>query len=230
MSHFNVAVFTHTDKPSELEALPAPFTEEVDANSPYAEFEEDADGELNPANGKHGYWFNPNAKHDYWMLGGRWRGQLKLQQGKTGRYGDASWMRKGESVDPTRCDCAKVRDCDFTPSEAVRTQAMRYWEVVVECKPLRESEKQEDFISFYNKEYYLEQYETKEQYADHCSRFHTHSYLTPEGEWVQTGEMGWFGLDDATAESRKAYESAFAKYLKEAEQQDLFINIVDCHI
>ena len=126
MSHFNVAVFTHTDDPSELETLLAPFTEEVDANSPYAEFEEDADGELNPINGKHGYWFNPNAKHDYWLLGGRWRGQLKLKEGKNGRYGEDSWMRKGEPTDPNRCDCAKAQDCDFTPDEAVHTQAMRY--------------------------------------------------------------------------------------------------------
>ncbi|MEF9880631.1 MAG: hypothetical protein RR975_14540 [Clostridia bacterium] len=230
MSHFNLAVFTHTDDSCELEALLAPFTEDVDADSPYAEFEEDDDGELDATTGKRGYWFNPNAKHDYWLLGGRWRGQIKLQEGKTGRYGEASWTRKGEPNDPTRCDCAKVRDCDFSPSEAVCTRAVRFWEVVVEGKPLQEGENQDDFISFYSKEHYLKQYKIKEQYADSCSHFATYAYLTPAGEWVQTGEMGWFGLDDATAESRKSYETAFAEYLKEATEQDLYINIVDCHI
>ena len=39
MSHFNVAVFSHT--PDEVDALLAPFIEQVEPYSPYAVFEED---------------------------------------------------------------------------------------------------------------------------------------------------------------------------------------------
>ena len=44
MSHFNVAVFSHT--PDEVDALLAPFIEQVEAGSPYAVFEEDEDYEV----------------------------------------------------------------------------------------------------------------------------------------------------------------------------------------
>ena len=79
-------------------------------------------------------------------------------------------------------------------------------------------------------EYYLARYGTKDRYTESCARFRTHSYLSAIGEWEQTGEMGWFGCDDATDESREKYEVDFAEYLKEAEEQDLYITIVDMHI
>ena len=230
MSHFNVAVFTRTDDPDELEQLLAPYDECVESNSPYAEFEEDEDGELDERTGKRGYWSNPNAKYDWYMTGGRWRGQLRLKEGKTGRYGECSWTNKDTPVDPTRCDCAKVRDCDFTPNEAARAHATRFWEVYVEGKPLHADEKRDNFVSYYNKRYYIEKYGTKERYAESCARFSTHSYLAAIGEWEQVGQMGWFGMDDSTDVSRQRYEADFAEYLKEAEEQDLYITIVDCHI
>lgn len=230
MSHFNLAVFTYTDDPDELETLLAPFDEDVNADSPYAEFQVDETGEPDDSAGERGYWLNPNAKYDWWALGGRWRGQIKLKEGKTGHYGKDSWTNRSEPGVPLRCDCAKVRDCDFTMDEEVRAYAQRFWEVVVEDQPMREGENEDSFLTFFNKSYFLEQYGTKERYLESRSRFCTHSCLSVEGEWDQVGEMNWFGLDDATAESRKQYEANFAEYLKDAAERDLYINIVDCHI
>lgn len=230
MSHFSVAVFTRTNDPAELEQLLAPYNECVEPDSPYAEFEEDEDGNPDEKTGKRGYWINPDAKYDFWQVGGRWRGLLKLKAGKTGRYGGASWMNKDAPIDPTRCDSAKVRDCDFSPDETARARATRFWEVHVEGKPLRKGEKKDAFDSLYNGRYYLARYGTKDRYTESCARFRTHSYLSAIGEWEQTGEMGWFGCDDATDESREKYEVDFAEYLKEAEEQDLYITIVDMHI
>jgi hypothetical protein len=42
--------------------------------------------------------------------------------------------------------------------------------------------------------------------------------------------MGWWGMDDATAESRETFLESFEAFLKEAQEQNLFITIVDCHI
>ena len=42
--------------------------------------------------------------------------------------------------------------------------------------------------------------------------------------------MGWWGMDDATAESREAFRESFEAFLKEAQEQNLLITIVDCHI
>ena len=54
--------------------------------------------------------------------------------------------------------------------------------------------------------------------------------VTPDGEWHETGRMGWWGMDDATAESREAFRESFEAFLKEAQKQNLLITIVDCHI
>lgn len=230
MSHFNVAVFTRTGSQEELEQMLAPFDECVERNSPYAVFEEDEDGELDETTGKRGYWRNPNGKYDWFATGGRWRGQLRLREGKTGRYGECSWVNKDVPVNSTRCDSAKVRDCDFTPDQVAYTRAARFWEVYVEGKPLRADEKQDDFVAFYNKTYYLDRYGSKDAYAESCSRFGTFAFLTTDNGWQQPGQMGWFGFEDSTADSRKKHEDEFAACLKEAEKQDLCITIVDCHI
>ena len=228
MSHFNVAVFTR--KPDDLPALLDPFNEDVDATSPYAAFEEDEDGELNEALGKRGYWHNPNAKWDWWLLGGRWRGQLKLKEGRTGAYGETSWMNKDTPVDVTRCDMALVSDCDLTDDPEAYEQALRAWEILVEGAPLRAGENETDFLRLYKPEYYIRQYGTKENYAHSLSMFHTFAFVSADGEWHETGAMGWFGIDSSTVESRESYQAQFAKYLKEAEKQGLYISIVDMHV
>jgi len=42
--------------------------------------------------------------------------------------------------------------------------------------------------------------------------------------------MGWFGCDNATVEKRKTYKERFDAYLKEAQEQGLFISVYDFHI
>ena len=228
MSHYNVAIFSRD--PSEIEDMLAPFDECMDSDSPYAEFSEDEDGELDETTGKRGYWSNPNAKFDWFDCGGRWRGYLRLKPGCTGTYGSPSPLDKQPIDDPTRCDQALVNDCDFTPNEEARQRAVRFWEVHVEHKRLRKNEKPEDFESFYNDKYFLERYGTKEAYADWVARFETYAFLTADGEFVSTADMGWFGCDNATVEKRQTYKERFDEYLKEAQEQGLFISVYDFHI
>jgi len=194
------------------------------------EFVEDEDGDFNEAVGKKGYWTNPNARYDWYELGGRWRGLLKLKPGCTGTYGLPSPFDKKILLDPTRCDQALVNDCDFTPNEEARQRAARFWEVVVEKQPLREDENSDNFTSFYSEKYFQERYGTKEAYADWAASFQTYAFLTVDGEFVSTATMGWFGCDDATAEAVEAYRKRFAAYLAEAQEQGLFISVYDFHI
>jgi len=215
MSHYTVAVFTHTE--DEVDELLAPFNEVVEAGSPYAEFKEDEDSDVDLVTGKKGYWFNPNARWDWYSIGGRWAGQLKLK-----KVEDA-----GNGIEC--CDTARVRDCDFSPDEKDYREAIRCWEIAVEGSPMTEEERKK-YVLMYKSEYYVEQYGTKENYARHMSDFSTYAFITADGEWHETGQMGWFGMDDATRSSREAYREAFDAYLEEARKQDLLITIVDCHI
>jgi hypothetical protein len=122
MSHFNVAVFSHS--PDEVDALLAPFIEQVEPYSPYAVFEEDEDYEVDAATGKQGHWYNPNARWDWYCVGGRWRGQLKLLEGKTGRYGSDCTSDEQEMLPKGRCDSARVQDCDFSQDEEAYKKAL----------------------------------------------------------------------------------------------------------
>jgi len=228
MSHFTVAVFSRS--PAEVDTLLEPYCESVDSASPYAVFEEEESADFDAVAGKCGYWRNPDAHWDWYEIGGRWTGLLKLREGKTGAYGTPSWTNGDVLRDPGHCDQALVADCDFSSDPAAYDRALRAWEIQVEDSPLRGSERPEDHLRFYKPEYFIRQYGTKEKYAKAQAAFHTFAFVTADGEWVEEGRMGWFGISDTTADSRKAYEDQFEAYLKQAETEGLTITIMDCHI
>ena len=91
-------------------------------------------------------------------------------------------------------------------------------------------EEKDTFFSIYKPEYYRQQYGSRENYAKNQADFLTYAFVTPDGEWHETGHMGWWSMDDATAESRETYQKAFDAFLEKAREQNLMITIVDCHI
>lgn len=77
--------------------------------------------------GKWGYWENPNAKWDWYSLGGRWNGFFRLKPGRDGQVGEASFMHPSGVINaeplaagPNTVDSAKVGDIDF---EAITREA-----------------------------------------------------------------------------------------------------------
>ena len=83
------------------------------------------------------------------------------------------------------------------------------------------------------KEEYLKKlYGDKETYALRNSTFSTYSILTPDGEWLEPGTMGWFGISSATANEErewyKSYQSIIKKFAE--ENPDYVVTLVDCHI
>lgn len=57
---------------------------------------------------------NPNKKWDWYQVGGRWSGFLKLKPGANGSHGERSWTNADKPADTGRCDQAFKRDVDFT--------------------------------------------------------------------------------------------------------------------
>ena len=209
MSHFSVAVFSR--RGDDVEFMLEPFCENVEPGSDFAEFVEDEECDIDEITGEKGYWHNPVAKWDWYSIGGRFSGLLVTKD--------------GELVDQ-----ARVRECAFERDQDEYDRAIRFWEVHVEGKPLADGEEKDRFDTYYKPEYYIDQYRTKENYADECSRFGTYAFLTADGEWNEPGEMRWFGFANTTAESRDEYRDAFRSYLKKAHNEDMMITIVDCHI
>lgn len=189
------------------------------------------DGDWDPETGRYGYWTNPNAKWDYWRVGGRFRGLLKASKGT---LGELSWEytidKENQYLEAAgQYDQAQIKDIDFSLDQELYDKAARFWEVYVEKAPLQPEENPEAFESFYTPEYYKRFYGSKENFAKERAGFSTWALVTPEGEWYEKGDMGWWGLHDGTEESFKDFSDVLEKILAECDPE-WYITIVDCHI
>lgn len=55
-----------------------------------------------------------------------------------------------------------------------------------------------------------------------------YAFITPNGEWVERGEMGWFGIS-SNEMNEDEWDAKFREYLKTLDK-DVILTVVDCHI
>ena len=232
MSHFSVLVFTEDDGLG-IEELLEPYYEGND-RAPYIEYTKQeaidyvrknypafkdktdeecwkfmAEGCITDKKGNIYSTANPDAHWDWWLEGGRWEGELKLKDG-------------------TRVNSAKIRDLDFSPDQDEYNKALRFWDIVVDHKPLEPDEKMP--LSFWNEKYYRETYGTRENYARRQAAFHTYAVVTSDGIWCSPGDVGWFGMSDESPDEAADWENNFVKNFIDGEDENKTVTIVDCHI
>lgn len=171
--------------------------------------EEYGDGEFDKEMNDYGYWENPNAKWDWYVIGGRWSNNVLLKN-------------------DGRCDFAKLKDINFGVDNKRYVKNIRFWEIVVEDQPLKDGEERP--FNLYKKEYYLERYKDKEDYATRNSKHRTFALITPDGKWYEKGQMGWFGFEYTANETIKNYDKNFENIVNKEEYQDYYFVLVDCHI
>lgn len=82
--------------------------------------------ERDPEKGRFGYWENPNAKWDWYSVGGRWTGFFKLKVGAVGALGRPGLMTP--PADDDRADELHKGDIDFGSmrSEAAKKAHVEY--------------------------------------------------------------------------------------------------------
>jgi len=248
MSHYTVAVITKNGTMEEVTTLLAPFDENIEmdeypeewpqkyketfwlrymGDEPYDESklkelysENGADWDDNEStfdddgNIKRWTTYNKQSKWDWWQVGGRWSGEV---------------IRTNEGEE---CDEAKLSDVDFkinTESERWKEcfEAYNVWMSDKEPKTKREKELKSQM--FYKKEYYTSKYKDATDFANSMCNPITHAILLPNGEWIEPGQMGWWGVSDAEVEDEINYEKNYFSYLK-PYMEDYYITIVDCHI
>lgn len=71
--------------------------------------------------GKVGYWENPNSEWDWWVLGGRWQGIIRLKEGATTGEKGRPGLMTAPDKDSLNADSALVKDIDF---EGMYNEAM----------------------------------------------------------------------------------------------------------
>lgn len=57
---------------------------------------------------------------------------------------------------------------------------------------------------------------------------HTYAFVDRNGDWIGSGDMGWFGISSNDKDER-AWNDEIQKLMNEAKDDD-FLAIVDCHI
>lgn len=259
MSHFTVGVIVRD--PSELESVLARYNEqdeeymerEVEWNKQdYIDYYRNehpdtcltddaiweaaqADYGPNACDDEHIYTFyNPDARWDWWSIGGRWRYTLKVLKNAEHIKDEDMFIGKPRKQKGKYrwCDGAKIKDIRWAdmnrPTREQIQAAGRFWDVVVDGVTPREGE---DYRFCYRKEYYINRYGTKENYIMKEHTFYTHDLLDgPNDIWYSMGDMGWFGLDAATRDSFEDYLQEFYEIIQRPEYQDYWFIVVDCHI
>ena len=230
MSHFTVAVIHRADQ--NIEELLAPYDENKEVE-PYVQYSRQeaidharknyksaagktdeecwqmvAEDEKTDEDGNILSTYNRQSTWDWWTVGGRWSGMLRLKNGST-------------------VDSARIGDIDFALDEKAYRRFLRFWDVVVEHQPPIEGE---DFFNIYKESYYREFFGDRETYARQQAQFSTYAVVTPDGVWHGKGKMGWWAMSSETAEEARDWEEHYKERFIDAFDEDMILTIVDCHI
>jgi hypothetical protein len=119
--------------PPELERVEVPHRERFATFEDYMSNYHAA--ERDPERGRYGHMRNPNAKWDYWRIGGRWRGYLLVKRDAADAgVGEVSYewkpaFHKGEVPGgPTEADWCRVRDLDHEKiAMTSRERTEKFW-------------------------------------------------------------------------------------------------------
>lgn len=157
--------------------------------------------------------YNQNSKWDWYVIGGRWNGCLPI------KGEESTQEERNQYKDDVSNNCCKIKDIELK-REATE-------EEITEMKETYEKMTTEG--NWYKPEYYKQKYPTFESYMDAQLEFSTYALLTSNGEWVEPGAMGWFGMSAATPEEEAKFANTFKETLTKENPEDYFV-LVDCHI
>lgn len=201
----------------------------------YATFLRDYAGH---SEGEVGYWRNPNAKWDWWQIGGRFSGRLvggdsirvnelpladdeKKAREKARAYYDEQVTARieGRYVEPERRSM-------WAPWDKLMDFGLLNREVMAERREkLKKGEKLDPV--------FIDNMPTEEEFVDKFwpdwSDFTTWAVLDRDGKWHEPGQMGWWGMDNCEEGARAEFVTKFHDEFLRAAPDD-WIVVVDCHI
>lgn len=176
--------------------------------------------------------YNPKSKWDWYSIGGRWQGMLKLKPKL--KYpdrvlkGNKSFMDNTEYKEGT-CDQACFVDIDWkTIEKEQKDKLIETWKKAVAiCEP---TNTHEEYEVKYHK-HIIDVYKTQKNYLkEHTIGFKTYSVITDNGEWHSPGDMGWWGFSSETDEEKKSWDIQYKKMFLTGLAPNTLLTIVDCHI
>ncbi|SEL13419.1 hypothetical protein SAMN05216359_105322 [Roseateles sp. YR242] len=200
---------------------------------------------------------NPNKTWDWWVVGGRWSGFLKLRHGADGEVGRPGIMGSCANSGPGRADVTTkgavdfsgMRDeagaeaaADWDKAAAARGEAtwiswdqMRDVEHKGNIDAARAAYGEQPAVQGMRKVFdyplhSVDQYATpRDQFIQQARDRASVLYaVVKDGQWIAKGEMGWFGMS-TDAESQADWNAKVNEML-DALPDDTPLTVVDCHI
>lgn len=232
--------------PENLEELKEKFSEHGEEGQTFEEFIPSWCGAEKNDQGVWGHYTNPNAKWDWYSVGGRWSGLLLLKWNAVGvgENGEGGVFNSA-NTDPNRADAvlAGCVDWDKMRQNGVDAASKRYdrWHLFTHYsqEEMAQISKEDKKIYSNNLHTYdflfVTQHEaadltnlTKEQYVAKYGYNVgiTYAFIDSEGKWHGRGEMGWFGISSDESDSYGQEWWNFVLGL--SPEQKIFA--VDCHI
>lgn len=182
-----------------------------------------------------GRYCNPNAKWDWYEIGGRFAGSLRLKPGipkESQPNFSWGWDEKSRTkmMEKPQVDSARIKDIDWDYMNRDDGKAARFWELYIEGDEPK-SEKDNEMIKhvFYKRSFYLDRYKTKENYVK-CETSFSPWAILKDGKWMEKGSMGWWGMSGESNEEAVKWELGFYDEFIKGLPDDTLITMVDCHI
>lgn len=223
----------------------------------FEEFMEEYHGqtERDSSKNEYGYWSNPNAKWDWWSIGGRWTGYFKPKAGCSGELGRPGVF--DNKPNNGMVDSILVGDIDVPAmlQDSINEANKTYdeLEAVLKGRPLPSwnliYKKHGENVTAARDEYnslevvqdlnrakffifgdYVEVFgPDRASYVERCKN----STMVPfavvhKGKWYQKGEMGWFGMSSDEM-NQDEWNSEFWKMINSLAP-DTKLTLIDCHI
>jgi len=192
---------------------------------------------------KWGYWHNPNAKWDWYSIGGRWAGYFVadkdiVQVSELIALKDTYLAKEQEAVLKFWKEWNELLDGkEFDPFDGPRDTALSLeW---VECKNKSELTGNEFKTVIWERTassddprfdvYKNVTFEDMLKVSSYFNPLRTYAYLSKDG-WMAKGDMGWWGCShEESASAVLEYANKYAELIYGGDPQD-FIVFVDCHI
>lgn len=214
--------------------------------SSFEKFESDwNEYERDSETGRYGYWQNPNAKWDWFSIGGRWENVLFLNNGNTAnqaRFSDIDWegmRQKNKNAAQVRYDLVR-RHCpindttDFISWKKAKSENKNIDDArktyngqkIISCFDNLKNKIAPDIFGWDDsvEGYFI----SKEEYLQNAYNKPITFAFVDENGWQERGEMGWRACVSNEKDSETASKN-FYNFLDSVKGNPL-VSVIDCHI
>jgi len=186
---------------------------------------------------------NPNKKWDWWTVGGRWNGHLKLKDGDRVDValkedidfdGMAAEAEQEASTEYDMLEAATngieppVKWEEFRERFKSTDEARKEWNAHPWIKAFKGAQVGHMFFGCPVKHFRVGN-GGRQAYVDHAKKSALATFAAiKDGKWYERGSMGWWGMVSGQKDPDK-WSEEFAHLLMELPENTM-ITVVDCHI